>query len=65
MLLGREVVPKVALATTIVDTINSIYDRALNEAEQVVEAFGRFGIPLVHVDAEQRFLERRLAKIKG
>jgi GMP synthase (glutamine-hydrolysing) len=30
----------------------------LNEAEQVVEAFGRFGIPLVHVDAEQRFLER-------
>jgi GMP synthase (glutamine-hydrolysing) len=30
----------------------------LNEAEQVVEAFGRFGIPLVHVDAEQRFLQR-------
>jgi GMP synthase (glutamine-hydrolysing) len=30
----------------------------LNEAEQVVEAFGQFGIPLVHVDAEQRFLER-------
>jgi GMP synthase (glutamine-hydrolysing) len=30
----------------------------LNEAEQVVEAFGRFEIPLVHVDAEQRFLER-------
>jgi len=33
----------------------------LNEAEQVVEAFGRFGIPLVHVDAEQRFL----AKLAG
>ncbi len=30
----------------------------LNEAEQVVEAFSGFGIPLVHVDAEQRFLER-------
>jgi GMP synthase (glutamine-hydrolysing) len=30
----------------------------LNEAEQVVEAFGQFGIPLVHVDAEQRFLAR-------
>ena len=30
----------------------------LNEAEQVVEAFSRFGIPLVHVDAEDRFLSR-------
>jgi GMP synthase (glutamine-hydrolysing) len=30
----------------------------LNEAEQVVEAFERFGIPLVHVDAEERFLTR-------
>ena len=30
----------------------------MNEAEQVVEAFGQFGIPLVHVDAEQRFLSR-------
>jgi GMP synthase (glutamine-hydrolysing) len=30
----------------------------LNEAEQVVAAFERFGIPLVHVDAEQRFLAR-------
>jgi GMP synthase (glutamine-hydrolysing) len=30
----------------------------LNEGEQVVDAFGRFGIPLVHVDAERRFLER-------
>jgi GMP synthase (glutamine-hydrolysing) len=33
----------------------------LNEAEQVVEAFERFGIPLVHVDAEDRFL----AKLAG
>jgi GMP synthase (glutamine-hydrolysing) len=30
----------------------------LNEAEQVVDAFSGFGIPLVHVEAEQRFLER-------
>jgi GMP synthase (glutamine-hydrolysing) len=30
----------------------------LNEAEQVVEAFERFGIPLIHVDAEERFLTR-------
>src|SRR5829696_3170832 len=33
----------------------------LNEAEQVVEAFEQFGIPLVHVDAEERFL----AKLAG
>ncbi|HEX5761908.1 MAG TPA: glutamine-hydrolyzing GMP synthase [Solirubrobacterales bacterium] len=33
----------------------------LNEAEQVVEAFQQFGIPLVHVDAEERFL----ARLKG
>jgi GMP synthase (glutamine-hydrolysing) len=33
----------------------------LNEAEQVVEAFAQFGIPLVHVDAEGRFL----AKLAG
>jgi GMP synthase (glutamine-hydrolysing) len=30
----------------------------LNEAEQVVEAFQQFGIPLVHVEAEERFLAR-------
>lgn len=29
-----------------------------NEAEQVVESFQEFGIPLVHVDAEERFLKR-------
>ncbi len=29
-----------------------------NEAEQVVEAFGQFGIPLIHVEAEERFLSR-------
>ena len=33
----------------------------MNEAEQVVEAFQQFGIPLVHVQAEERFL----AKLKG
>jgi GMP synthase (glutamine-hydrolysing) len=30
----------------------------LNEAEQVVEAFSEFGIPLVHVEAEDRFLTK-------
>lgn len=29
-----------------------------NEAEQVVEAFSGFGIPLVHVDAEERFIDK-------
>ena len=29
-----------------------------NEAEQVIEAFSGFGIPLVHVDAEERFIDR-------
>jgi GMP synthase (glutamine-hydrolysing) len=33
----------------------------LNEAQQVVEAFSQFGIPLVHVEAEERFL----AKLAG
>ncbi len=33
----------------------------MNEAEQVVAAFEQFGIPLVHVEAEERFL----AKLKG
>src|SRR3954451_14143194 len=33
----------------------------MNEAEQVVDAFSEFGIPLVHVDAEARFL----AKLAG
>lgn len=30
----------------------------MDEAEQVVEDFRHFGIPLVHVDAEERFLSR-------
>src|SRR3954451_9882773 len=30
----------------------------MNEAQQVVEAFSQFGIPLVHVEAEDRFLEK-------
>ena len=34
----------------------------MNEAEQVVEAFGQFGIPLVHVDAEERFLAKLAGK---
>ena len=37
MLLGQDVNPRVALPTTILDAINSIYDRASNEAEQLVD----------------------------
>ena len=36
LLLGRAVSPRVALGTTIVDAINTVYDRAVNEAEQLV-----------------------------
>jgi general secretion pathway protein E len=35
-LLGGEVAPKLARASTVIDAINSVYDRSLNEAEQVV-----------------------------
>ncbi|MCI0569931.1 MAG: type II secretion system ATPase GspE [Myxococcaceae bacterium] len=37
MLLGQPVSPRLALASTIVDTINGVYERASNEAEQLVE----------------------------
>ncbi len=37
VLLQRSVSPRLALGSTIVDAINSVYDRAVNEAEQVVE----------------------------
>ncbi len=37
MLLGQNVNPRIALASTIVDAINSVYDRASNEAEQLVD----------------------------
>jgi general secretion pathway protein E len=36
MLLKTEVLTRVARASTIIDAINSIYDRSVNEAEQVV-----------------------------
>jgi len=36
LLLQRNVSPQIALASTIVDAINSVYDRAINEAEQLV-----------------------------
>ncbi|MFN0062459.1 MAG: type II secretion system ATPase GspE [Myxococcaceae bacterium] len=37
VLLGRDLILKVASGTRIVDTINSVYDRAVNEAEQLVD----------------------------
>jgi general secretion pathway protein E len=36
MLLGCDVEPRVAQGAAIIDAINSVYDRSLNEAEQVV-----------------------------
>src|SRR5262252_2080971 len=36
LLLQRNVSPHMALGSTIVDAINSVYDRAINEAEQLV-----------------------------
>ena len=35
-LLNGEVLAKISKATTIIDAINSVYDRAINEADQVV-----------------------------
>ncbi|MBX5483825.1 MAG: type II secretion system ATPase GspE [Myxococcaceae bacterium] len=37
MLLAADVTPRIALASTIVDAINGIYDRSINEAEQLVD----------------------------
>ncbi len=37
MLLGAEISPRIARASTIIDAINAVYDRSLNEAEQVVD----------------------------
>jgi len=36
LLLQQNIEPRIALASTIVDTINIVYDRAINEAEQLV-----------------------------
>jgi general secretion pathway protein E len=35
-LLGADIIPKIARADIIIDAINSVYDRSVNEAEQVV-----------------------------
>jgi general secretion pathway protein E len=37
MLLGYNLDPRIALSSTIVDAINSVYDRSINEAEQLVD----------------------------
>ncbi len=37
MLLQRDVSPSVATARTVIDAINQVYDRSINEAEQVVD----------------------------
>jgi len=37
MLLQRDVSPSIATARTVIDAINQVYDRSINEAEQVVD----------------------------
>ncbi|MCE9666700.1 type II secretion system ATPase GspE [Myxococcus stipitatus] len=37
LLLGQSISPRLALESTIVDAINSVYDRSVNEAEQLVD----------------------------
>ncbi|NOJ95525.1 type II secretion system protein GspE [Corallococcus sp. CA049B] len=37
LLLGQGIQPRIALASTIVDAINSVYDRSVNEAEALVD----------------------------
>ncbi|MBZ4396981.1 type II secretion system ATPase GspE [Myxococcus sp. MISCRS1] len=37
LLLGQSISPRLALDTTITDAINSVYDRSINEAEQLVD----------------------------
>ncbi|SEM88741.1 type II secretion system protein E (GspE) [Stigmatella aurantiaca] len=37
LLLGLNISPRIALGSTIVDAINAVYDRSINEAEQLVD----------------------------
>ncbi|NBD08587.1 MULTISPECIES: type II secretion system ATPase GspE [Corallococcus] len=37
LLLGQGIQPRIAMASTIVDAINSVYDRSVNEAEALVD----------------------------
>ncbi|QSQ16709.1 type II secretion system ATPase GspE [Myxococcus landrumensis] len=37
LLLGQSISPRLALESTITDAINSVYDRSINEAEQLVD----------------------------
>ena len=37
MLLGASLDARIALTSTILDAINSVYDRSINEAEQLVD----------------------------
>ncbi|WP_163996779.1 type II secretion system ATPase GspE [Pyxidicoccus caerfyrddinensis] len=37
LLLGQSITPRIAMADTITDAINSVYDRSVNEAEQLVD----------------------------
>ncbi|MFT3709563.1 MAG: type II secretion system ATPase GspE [Archangium sp.] len=53
-LLGKEVLAKIARTSTIIDAINSVYDRSINEAEQVVGE-----IEAQDLDAAEKELETK------
>src|SRR5207248_4057679 len=53
MLLQQNVNPKLALASTIIDAINAVYDRAINEAEQVVDEMEAENLDSVEHDLEE------------
>src|SRR5439155_3790722 len=53
MLLQQNVHPRLALASTIIDAINAVYDRAINEAEQVVDEMEAENLDSVEHDLEE------------
>jgi len=56
MLLQRDVVPSIATGTAIVDAINSVYDRSVNEAEQVVDEMEALDLDKAEAEIETKDL---------
>ncbi len=52
MLLGQSISPRIALGSTIVDAINSVYDRSINEADKVVSEMEEQDLESVAHDLE-------------
>jgi general secretion pathway protein E len=53
MLLQQNVNPRLALSSTIIDAINAVYDRSVNEAEQVVDEMEAENLDSVEHDLEE------------